>query len=232
MVRAIILAGGMGTRLRSAVPNLPKPMAPVNERPFLGHLMDYWINQGVDEFIISVGYKKEVIIDYFGSNYKSIPMNYVMENEPLGTGGGLLLAAKGLNDPIIVLNGDTFFEVSLQELQEFHIEHSSDWTFSLFRANEVGRYMGVGVKSDGEIESFKSGTGKIGRLANGGVYLVNPIVLAKTEFAQDLKLSLEDDIIPALIANDVKIYGKEFSGKFIDIGVPQDYLRAADILPN
>jgi D-glycero-alpha-D-manno-heptose 1-phosphate guanylyltransferase len=207
-------------------------MAPVSERPFLGHLMDYWINQGIDEFIISVGYKKEIIIDFFGSNYKSIPLKYVMENEPLGTGGGLLKAARGLNDPIIILNGDTFFEVSLKELQEFHEEHSSEWTFSLFRANEVGRYMGVEVKSNGEIESFKSDTGKIGRLANGGVYLINPNVLVKTEFAQDIKLSLEDDIIPALVANDVKIYGKEFSEKFIDIGVPQDYFRAADILPN
>lgn len=230
MTRAIILAGGMGTRLRSVVPDLPKPMAPISERPFLGYLMDYWINQGVNEFIISVGYKKELIMDYFGSSYKSIPLHYVTENEPLGTGGSLLLAAKGLIDPIIVLNGDTFFEVLLKELIEFHLEHSSDWTFSLFRANEEDRYMGMRVESNGEIKSFKSGTGKLGCLANGGVYLVNPIILAKREFVPDIKLSLEDDLLPAFFDNGVKFYGKEFSGKFLDIGIPEDYFRAADTL--
>lgn len=232
MTTAIILAGGMGTRLRSAVPDLPKPMAPINGRPFLEHQMDYWIGQGVNRFVVSVGYMKEVIMDHFGSSYRATPLTYAIEDEPLGTGGGLLLAAQGLNAPFLVLNGDTFFEVVLDELLDFHAKHSSEWTFSLFQANEVGRYMGMVVNSDGEILSLKSGTGEPGRLANGGVYLINPSVLHKTKFVPGHKLSLEDDLLPSFMAQDGRLYGLEFTGSFIDIGVPQDYFRAAEILPH
>lgn len=232
MITAIILAGGMGTRLRSTVPDLPKPMAPINGRPFLEHQMDYWIGQGVSRFIVSVGYMKEVIMDHFGASYRGALLTYAIEDEPLGTGGGLLLGAQGLNAPFIVLNGDTFFEVDLNELQSYHAKHESEWTFSLFRANEVGRYMGMDVKPDGEIVSLKSGTGEPGRLANGGVYLINPSVLPKTKFVPGHKLSLEDDLLPAFMAQGGKLYGLEFPGSFIDIGVPQDYFRAADVLPH
>jgi len=232
MTTAIILAGGMGTRLRSAVPDLPKPMAPIEGRPFLEHLMDYWIDQGVSQFVLSVGYKKEVIMDYLGSNYRSTPLTYAIEEEPLGTGGGLLLAAQGVSEPFLVLNGDTFFEVDLAKLLKFHSDHSSDWTFSLFRTSEVGRYMGIEVKFDGTIESFKSGMGQQERLANGGVYLVNPSVLTNKVFVPGSKLSLEDDVFPTLVAQDYNFFGLEFPGVFIDIGIPQDYFRAAEVLPH
>lgn len=232
MITAIILAGGMGTRLRSAVPDLPKPMAPISGRPFLEHQMDYWIAQGVNQFVVSVGYMKEVIMDHFGTSYRGTLLTYTIEDEPLGTGGGLLLAAQGLNTPFLVLNGDTFFEVVLDELLGFHAKHESEWTFSLFRANEVGRYMGMDVNPDGEILSLKSGTGAPGRLANGGVYLINPSVLHKTKFVPGHKLSLEDDLLPAFVAQGGKLYGLEFTGSFIDIGVPDDYFRAAEVLPH
>lgn len=230
MTTAIILAGGMGTRLRSVVPDLPKPMAPVKGRPFLEHQMDYWIGQGVDRFVVSVGYMKEVIMDHFGSNYRSTTLTYAIEDEPLGTGGGLFLAAQGLNEPFLVLNGDTFFEVDLAKLLKFHADHSADWSFSLFRTSEVGRYMGVEVKSGGEIYSLTSGTEKMGRLANGGVYLVNPSILRNKLLVPGSKLSLEDDVLPAMVAQGNKLFGLEFTGTFIDIGIPQDYFRAAEVL--
>jgi D-glycero-alpha-D-manno-heptose 1-phosphate guanylyltransferase len=229
---AIILAGGMGTRLRSAVPDLPKPMAPINGRPFLEHQMDYWIGQGVERFVVSVGYMKEVIMDHFGVSYRATPLTYVIEEEPLGTGGGLLLAAQGLSESFIVLNGDTFFEVDFNELLKFHAEHASEWTFSLFRTNEVGRYMGMDLKADGEIVSLKLGTVEQWRLANGGVYLINPSVLAKMKLGQGQKLSLEDDLLPVFMTQGGKLYGLEFPGSFIDIGVPDDYFRAAEVLPH
>lgn len=232
MTTAIILAGGMGTRLRSAVPDLPKPMAPINGRPFIEYQLDYWISQGVNRFVLSVGYKKEVIIDHLGSNYRSTPLTYAIEDKPLGTGGGLLLAAHGISKPFLVLNGDTFFEVDLAKLQKFHADHSADWTFSLFRTSEVGRYMGIEVKSGGEIDSLKTGVGDKDRLANGGVYLVNPSVLRNKTFYPGSKLSLEDDLVPDLVAKYYKLFGLEFPGNFIDIGMPQDYYRAAKILPH
>ena len=232
MTKAIILAGGMGTRLRRAVADVPKPMAPVRGRPFLEHQMDYWIDQGISQFILSVGYMKEVIMDHFGSSYRATPLTYAIEQEPLGTGGGLLLATKGLSEPFLVLNGDTFFEVNLARLLRYHAERSSEWTFSLFRANEAGRYMGMQVKADGEIALLRSGTGEPGHLANGGVYLVNPSVPERTKFVSGNKLSLEDDLLPALAAQGVTFYGFECAGSFIDIGVPDDYFRAADVLPD
>lgn len=207
-------------------------MAPINGRPFIEHQLDYWIGQGVDRFVLSVGYKKEVIMDHLGSSYRSMPLTYAIEDEPLGTGGGLLLAAKGLSEPFLVLNGDTFFEVDLAELLKFHADHSSDWTFSLFRTSEIGRYMGIEVKSDGQIDSLKCAKGELDRLANGGVYLVNPSVLRNKALLPGSKFSLEDDLIPAFVAQGYKLFGIEFPGTFIDIGIPQDYFRAAEVLPH
>jgi D-glycero-alpha-D-manno-heptose 1-phosphate guanylyltransferase len=205
-------------------------MAPIDGRPFIEHQLDYWIGQGVARFVVSVGYKKEVIMDHLGSNYRSTPLTYAIEEEPLGTGGGLLLAAQGLSEPFLVLNGDTFFEVDLAKLLKFHADHSADWTFSLFRTSEVGRYMGITLKSDGEIDSLKSGTGEKGRLANGGVYLVNPSVMVNKAFVPGCNLSLEDDVLPAMVAQSRKLFGLEFPGTFIDIGIPEDYFRATKIL--
>ena len=124
MVRtAIILAGGLGTRLRKVAPKVPKPMAPINNRPFVEYQMDYWINQGITQFILSVGYLKDVIINHFGNSYKGISIEYVEESSPLGTGGGLLFAAKNLHETFVVLNGDTFFEVNINSLYKFHLKY-------------------------------------------------------------------------------------------------------------
>jgi D-glycero-alpha-D-manno-heptose 1-phosphate guanylyltransferase len=120
---AIILAGGLGTRLRSAVPDLPKPMAPIAGRPFLAYQLDYWIRQGVDRFVLSVGYRHESIMAYFGAAYRGIAVDYSVEQTPLGTGGGLLLALERLDGgqrPFLLLNGDTYFEVDLATLSAFH----------------------------------------------------------------------------------------------------------------
>ena len=222
----------MGTRLRCAVPNLPKPMAPIGGRPFLEYQLDYWIAQGVSRFVLSVGYLKDVIIDHFGLSYREIPLTYAIEDEPLGTGGGLLLAAQYMSEPFLVLNGDTFFEADLKLLLRFHAMKSAQWTFSLFRTLEVDRYMGVCLKADGQIISFKSAISEQNRLANGGVYLVDPFLLEKTKFPLGQKLSLEDDLIPALMAQGNSFFGLEFNERFIDIGLPKDYFRAIDIIPN
>ena len=229
---AIILAGGLGTRLKKTVPNLPKPMAPIRDRPFLEHQMDYWIKQGINRFILSVGYLKDLIIQHFGNTYKGVPIEYAIEHERLGTGGGLLLAEKGLTEPFLVLNGDTFIEVDLDNLYEFHLERKSEWTFSLFRTSQFERYMGMDVSPNGEILSLKSESKKSSGLANGGVYLIEPSALNSLAFKAGDKASLEDELLPNFISNGGVLYGKECKGKFIDIGVPEDYYQAIDILPN
>ena len=110
MTEAIVLAGGLGSRLKAAVPDVPKPMAPINGRPFLEYLVDYWAGQGVDRFVLSVGYKREVIEEHFAVRHKGMEMDYAVENQPRGTGGGLLLALKHLrrSGTFLILNGDTF----------------------------------------------------------------------------------------------------------------------------
>lgn len=232
MTSAIILAGGLGTRLRSAVPDLPKPMAPIGTRPFLEYQLDYWIAQGVNRFVLSVGYRHEVIIDYFGYRHNGAELDYAIERIPLGTGGGLLLAAEkiGNDTPFLLLNGDTYFAVDLKTLSELSQANDADWGFSLFRTNEKGRYLGMEVSPQGQITSLKSDSGQPGRLANGGVYWVRSRALLGGGFALGDKVSLEDDIFPAALASGQRLFGIEFPGTFIDIGVPDDYHRAPALL--
>lgn len=229
---AIVLAGGLGTRLRDVVPDLPKPMAPVNGRPFLEHQIDYWLEQGIRRFILSVGYRREVIMAHFGGMYRGAAIDYAIEDAPLGTGGGLMLAVGKLggSGAFLLLNGDTFFEVPLAGLAAFHAANGADWTFSLFRTSEAGRYMGMDVDAAGRILSLKSGAGHPGRLANGGVYLVDTGVLRGMDCPSGRNLSLEDDLLPQLFKAGKQFWGYECDGRFIDIGVPDDYFRTAKLL--
>ena len=228
---AIILAGGLGTRLRSVVSDLPKPMAPIAGRPFLAHQLDYWIGQGVRRFVLSVGYQHERISGFFGESYNGASLDYVVETTPLGTGGGLLLAADRLGDDtrFLLLNGDTYFKVDIGVLFEAAETSDADWCFSLFRTSEKGRYMGMTVGPDGRITSLNAGTDDASRLANGGVYLVHPRALRGSGLAAGKKISLEDDIFPAAIASGRRLVGVEFPGTFIDIGVPADFERAQSL---
>ena len=223
---AIILAGGFGTRLRKAVPNLPKPMVNINNRPFLEHQMDYWIDQGIKKFILSVGYLNEIIINHFGNSYKGISLEYVVEESPLGTGGGLLNATKNLTETFLVLNGDTFIELDLNKIFEFHSKNNSIWTFALFRTDEVDRYMLMNIGLKGQIYSLNSHQSFKTGLANGGVYLIEPSALNLLDFVIGESASLEEQLLPNLISNGGKIFGFECQGKFIDIGTPEDYHRA------
>ena len=229
---AVILAGGLGTRLRSAVPDLPKPMAPVAGRPFLEHQLDYWIAQGVGRFVLSVGYRYEAIREHFGVRYKGAELDYAIERKPLGTGGGFLLAAEKVcrERPFLLLNGDTYFAVDWGVLNAYAKKHEADWCIALFRAGENGRYAGVEVSPQGRVTSMKSGAAKGARLANGGVYWVHPRVLQAGHLLPDHAISLEDDVFPAALASGQRLFGIECAGTFIDIGVPEDYQRAAALL--
>ena len=193
--------------------------------------MDYWLEQGVTEYILSIGYHSHVIVDYFGSSYRGVPIKYAPEEQPLGTGGGLLLAAQGLQEAFLVLNGDTFFAVELDALLRFHVRRRSDWTFALFRTGDTKRYKGMEVSAEGRILDTGPGD-RTECLANGGVYLLNPSVLKRVGASPGERLSLEDDILSAVIANGCALFGLECTGSFIDIGVPEDYYRAAEILPD
>ena len=206
-------------------------MAPVAGRPFLQYQLDYWIGQGLTHFILSVGYRAEMISDYFGATYRGAELSYVVEERPLGTGGGLLLAAEELDQdrPFLLLNGDTYFEVDCGRLHAFSQEQKADWCFSLFRTREAGRYMGLEITEQGRIVSF-SGGGQSERLANGGVYWVRPKALQSFDRKAGEPVSLEEDVFPQILRRGQRLFGLESSGRFIDIGLPSDYHRAATIL--
>lgn len=223
---AVILAGGLGTRLRVVVADVPKPMAPVQDRPFLERQMDYWIGQGVDHFILSVGHMRGIIMQHFGARYRHARVEYAVEEQPLGTGGGLLIAASMLphDQPFIAMNGDSFFPVQLDELRATHAQHDSQWTLALFNADQPNRYGKVAMHENGRLDAFISGKAEVGEAANAGVYLIDPAALAGWNAGD--AASIESDIIPAFLATGGRCFGRICAGKFIDIGVPDDYHRA------
>ena len=229
---AVVLAGGLGTRLRSAVPDLPKPMAPVAGRPFLAHLMDRWIAQGIERFVLSVGYRHEAIRGCFGTSYRGADVFYAVEETPLGTGGGVLLAARALasEERFLLLNGDTHFEVELEALAAFAARRDADWCLALFRTSEHGRYLGVELGEAGRIARLDAGTEAPERLANGGVYVVHPRALRAALAGPVAALSLENDLFPRLLGEGQRFFGLACGGAFIDIGVPADYHRAAGVM--
>ena len=193
--------------------------------------MDYWIGQGIQRFVLSVGYKHELIEQHFGTRYNGAEMDYSVESEPLGTGGGLLLAAvkMTLPGPWLLLNGDTLFEVGLASLEAFHRDREADITLSLFRVENSGRYMGVELDVEGWVSRLKAPPDGQAQLINGGVYLLGASALAGLGYRAGERASLEDDIFGKALAGGKRICGCPFAGRFIDIGIPEDYRRAADV---
>jgi D-glycero-alpha-D-manno-heptose 1-phosphate guanylyltransferase len=181
---------------------------------------------------LSVGYKHEVIKSYFGYSWGNASIEYIVEKEPLGTGGALLLATQEieLNKRFLLLNGDTYFPIDLVLLTQFSAKVDSDWSLSLFKTDDIIRYMGVALNQDDQIISFKDLKihGQI--FVNGGVYLIHPRALNELRPKFIGSSSLESDIFPAALSAKQRIYGLKSDGKFIDIGIPYDYQRASNFL--
>jgi D-glycero-alpha-D-manno-heptose 1-phosphate guanylyltransferase len=232
-VEAIVLAGGLGTRLRSVVADVPKPMASIDGRPFMEYLLDHCIDQGIESFTLSVGYRHAVITSHFGVRYRGRPVRYAIEESPLGTGGALLnaLDAFRFDTPVFVLNGDTYFAVDFGRLDEFAVVNEAQVAFSLFETKDTVRYTALDVDARGRIVRFQAASGPR-HLANGGVYWLNPVAFAaKRGFGEEPR-SLEVNLLPELLVAGTRLYGLVFSDPFIDIGVPEDYRRAQTWLPS
>ena len=226
MIReAIVLAGGFGTRLQTVVKEVPKPMAPVAGKPFLQYILDYLIAHKVSHVVLAVGYLRETIIDYFGDNYQSLSITYAVEENPLGTGGGILNASKQIKgDNVFVINGDTFFDVDLVELSAFHETNNALLTVALKNMKKFDRYGTVETDNNGRIVGFLEKKYLDEGFINGGIYCLN-----KHIFHPELPdaFSFEKEILEKEIVNR-KIYGLRSEGYFIDIGIPEDYARAQD----
>ena len=228
----VILAGGLGTRLQELVNDVPKPMAPIRGKPFLEYLLSYWTNHCADRFILSVGYKNQKIKDYFGTDFHGVPVSYVIEDEPLGTGGALLrvLGNEDIKEDFFLVNGDTLFQIDVYRMLELHDGNKADMSMSLRNIENSDRYHTIYINDAGKIISIdqpdKSATnGNI----NGGVYIIRPELLHSWTNTGNKNVSLENEILPQLI-KDHSVYGYIDDGDFIDIGVPEDYQKAQTCL--
>ncbi len=225
---AIILAGGMGTRLKTIISDLPKPMAPIMNVPFLTYQLNYLKHFGIKKVIFSVGYLSEKIIAHYNQSFENISIEYSIEKNPLGTGGGIRMAMSNLNeDLVLILNGDSFFDLNLEQFYNLHLEQKAEFSLALRYVNNSERYGNIEFNSSHQITSFieKNQLNQSGYI-NAGVY-----ILSKKLYLQNTKpninFSIEKDFFEKQL-NQLIIKGFEFKDYFIDIGIPEDYLKAQD----
>lgn len=220
---AIILAGGFGTRLKSAIPDLPKSMAPVNGRPFLFYLINYLRSQGIERFIFTLGYKHEVIEAYLNAEFSTLDFQCSIEKEPLGTGGAILAACyKASGKTVLIVNGDTLFKVNVRKALIEHSRHRSDCTLLLKPMENFDRYGVVELNDDNSIKSFREKQFYKSGLINGGTYILDTEQFLAEELPS--KFSFEKDWLERYFETR-KIYGSIQNEYFIDIGIPEDYFR-------
>lgn len=227
-MQALILAGGLGTRLRSVVNDKPKPMAAVGDKPFIEYQIEFLKRHDVGHLILCVGYLYEQIQGYFGSGEKwGIKIEYSIEKELLGTAGALKQAQPFIEGNFLVLNGDTYFDVSLQELIKFHQRKSAGYhgigTLALTEIQDTSNFGSVTIDAEHKILRFeeKSERPEASKLINAGIYVLEPEILQHIPPTQ--RVSLEKETFPALLNQGHRLFGYETKGYFIDIGTPAGY---------
>lgn len=221
-MEAIILAGGMGTRLRSVVSALPKPMAPVRNVPFLSYIFEYLLKQNVKKVILSTGYKHEEIESFYGKKYKSINIIYSIEKTPLGTGGAIKMAFEYVEqEEVFILNGDTYFDVDFKALLNKHKQERNDLTVALKPMRNYDRYGSVITESNRIIE-FKEKIYMHEGLINGGIYAAESSLASKLPNMDSF--SFEKEFLEKSCALKFGYFIADTF--FIDIGIPEDYDKA------
>ena len=248
-MQAILLCGGMGTRLRSVVSDRPKPMADICGKPFLQYLLEMLRDKGITEVIFALGYMGEMIEEYFqdGSAF-GLKIAYSYEEEPLGTGGAIRNALpKILEEEVLVLNADTYFPMDYQGLLRFHQENDGDFSLATRAVPDISRYGAVRRDPAGRILAWNEKLGDGGQQpgegskqpiegnaqqaassspkslsgeSNGGIYVMKKSLIAEIP---EGKHSLEQDCIPKWLSEGKRIFGLPFHGYFMDIGIPEDY---------
>jgi NDP-sugar pyrophosphorylase family protein len=230
-ILALVLAGGLGTRLRTAYAEGPKSLAPVMGRPFLDHLLDWLHFSGITDVVLCVGYKAELIRERYQSEFTTgVRISYSEEREPLGTGGAIKNAeALVHSDTFLVLNGDSFADVCLRRLIRFHRQRKALATLTLAPRPKDLRYGSVRVNTRREVQGFlekRASGARDGKRAqtwiNSGIYAFQKEFLSM--IPRGRVVSLETEIFPRLVGN--RFYGFPARGYFIDIGVPADYRQA------
>lgn len=219
---AIILAGGLGTRLRGILGDYPKPMAEIHGRPFLQYLINYLAESGISRVVLSIGYKAEIFTTFFNQTHSKTDVIYSIENSPLGTGGGLKMAlSKIKSDHALVVNGDTLFKIDIPALYEFHQSKKADITMALKKMEDCQRYGKVTIDENKKVTGFiPKGSEKAG-LIDAGNFIIRKDLLNN----MPVKFSFEKDFVQKQYGK-LNIFALPFDNYFIDIGIPEDYERS------
>lgn len=234
-MRVLILAGGLGKRLRSLVNDRPKPMAAIGEKPFLEYQLEFLRANGFRDVVFCLGYLHEQVEDYFGDGSRwSLNIDYSVETERLGTGGALKFAERFVQGTFVVLNGDSFFGVEMDQLVRFHrrkMDAAPDGGYlgsiALTRVEETGNYGSVTLDSSSRITGFYEKVdarvpGQNGsRQINAGIYVLEPAILDLIPESQ--QVSIEKEVFPALLSSGRMLGGCPLDGFFVDIGTPEGY---------
>jgi D-glycero-alpha-D-manno-heptose 1-phosphate guanylyltransferase len=225
---AILLVGGLGTRLRSVLPTTPKPLAKIGDAPFLELLILQLRAQGFRHLIMSTGHLAEQIHEELGNGSKwDIRIEFSQETTPLGTAGAVKLAEGYLGDAsdFLVMNGDSFLEMNLRELVQVRREHDGIASMAVREVPDAARYGTVRTNSSHQVIAFEEKTGRQAPgTINGGVYAFSRTILERIPQGRS---NFEQDVFPKVL--DEGIYAIEQHGMFIDIGTPEDYARAQTI---
>ena len=226
----IILAGGLGTRLRSEVADVPKCMAPVAGKPFLHWVIQYLLSQKVSVFIFSLGYMQEKIRDFIAADYPELDAKFSVEEAPLGTGGAIKLAMKLCTEEnVMALNGDTIFETDTDRLMYYHMENKAACTLALKPIKNSERYGAVEIDEHYNVTAFREKKFMKEGLINGGVYLLNRLAFEQVPLPD--AFSFEKDYLEKYHGAQ-KMIGIKDDGYFIDIGIPEDFKRANEEIKN
>lgn len=222
---AVILAGGIGSRLKTVVNDRPKPMALINNKPFLYYLLSNLKKENFEHIILAVGFKHKIISDFFGNTFQGMDISYAIEEKPLGTGGGILNALKHARKKnTFILNGDTYFPVAFDEIEKLANENKSDLIIALRKLTDVSRYGTISVNSENRVVDFiEKSYQHIPGLINGGIYLIKNSSLIELRLPK--KFSFEEDFLMAKF-NEKLFFGIPFNNYFLDIGIPESYKQA------
>ena len=230
-----ILAGGLGTRLRPVLPNIPKPMAPVAGRPFLEVLIDYLLAQGIKNIVLCLHYRGKLIANHFGAVYRGARISYSVETKPLGTGGALInsLLEHQPDRPFAVINGDTYFPIDLSVL--VGIVEDISWSIAAFEASAPGRYGELRLGKAGEVLQLREPNADSSQslsqnfFANSGVWVGNPEKISLPRLPEIRKFSRETYLATNISLGRQTARAHLFHSDFVDIGLPEDLLEAQNL---
>jgi NDP-sugar pyrophosphorylase family protein len=227
-MRAVVLVGGEGTRLRPLTYTTPKPLLPIVNRPFLEHQLSWLAHHGVDEVVLSLGYKPDAFVEHFpGGRFGATRLEYAVEPEPLGTAGAIRFAAGDMSERFLVCNGDVLTDLDITAVVRFHEERGAEATIALTQVDDPSAFGVVPTATDGRVHAFvekpprdKAPTNWI----NAGTYVLEPSMLQR--IPRGIPLSIERVTFPNMLEHGGALYAVHSDAYWLDIGTPQKYLEA------